>query len=58
MKSDQGSNLCFLSRDPNLIFKSYSNVLCQETSESYCSLQKFEGAPGERELPAQANLER
>ena len=36
-----------LSREPNLIFKSYLKVLYIETSTSLGSLQKFEGAAGE-----------
>ena len=34
-------------REPNCIFKSYLKVLCIETSTTFGSLQKFEGAPGE-----------
>ena len=35
----------FFSREPNCIFLSYLKVLCMETSTSFGSLQKFEGAP-------------
>ena len=41
----QGSKLKRIFREPNSIFKSYLNVLCIETSTTFGSLQKFEGAP-------------
>ena len=37
----QGSKLITFSREPNCIFKSYSKVLCIETSATLGSLQKF-----------------